>query len=369
MQHLLAVSLFAACASAQTFLHLPASGLPETTELASYNLRPFMQTNSRVQMFFSATEVGSQGFLANALALRYDGPIPQVGAPGPFAIQRLRIAVGTTTVPLPAADFGANLSQPLTPVFDGPWTYLPDPGFGSPHPFGGPGNSLRFPFVAPAAIAIPPGGWFVVDLQMTGNNIANFGFSHAIVDGVRTSGGPTTGTAVDFGQGCPAAPAQPAATMTTTGVYAPGAAHFVGGQNLGANSFVLCMVGGDNVNSQYGPLPVNLPGTSCDLFTSGELWFFMLANGAGAIVPGQGSALSVPANTAFSGVTVYEQLLAFSPAANFFGMALSNMRAVTLGSLASPGIGVYTVSHGADADATIADSVDPFGYAVRLEVN
>ena len=88
---LTAVLLLANLACAQNFLYLPASLSPNTVELPSYNLRPFMQTNSRVQMFFSAAETGSSSFTASALSLRYDGPIPQVGAPGPFTVQRLRI--------------------------------------------------------------------------------------------------------------------------------------------------------------------------------------------------------------------------------------------------------------------------------------
>lgn len=371
MQRSLAVfSLLASLAGAQSFLHLPASTSPNFVELSSYNLRPFMQTNSRVQMFFGATETGSSSFTASALSLRYDGPIPQVGAPGPFTVQRLRVHVGATSVAQPDASFGSNLTQPLTTVFDNTFSYLPDPGSAFPHPWAAPGNSLRIPFSTPINVTIPVGGFFVVDLQMEGNNIANFGFSHAIVDGFMASGGAVNGTAVNFGQGCGIDVNAPAATMTTTGTHAPGAAHFVSGQNLGANTLALAILSGSNTTSQVGALPWNLPTTSCNLYTDLDLNFVMFTDAQGAIAPNQQmGAISVPANPAFSGVTIYEQIVSLVPGANPFDLVLSDARAITLGSFTPPSIGVYTVSHGADANAAIADRVEPFGYAVRLEVN
>src|SRR5712672_2928567 len=157
-----AVAALAVTASAQNFAYLPASLSPNTNELPAYKVRPFMQANARVQMFFDATEAGSSSFIADHLSLRYDGPIPQVGAPGPFTIQRLQIRIGATAVALPGARFADNLSQPLTTVLDSAWSYLPDPGSAAPQPWGDPGNSLTFPFTAPATVNIPPNGWLVI---------------------------------------------------------------------------------------------------------------------------------------------------------------------------------------------------------------
>src|SRR5687767_1195240 len=123
------VLLLASAATAQGFLHLPASLSPATSELPNYALAPFAHGNSRVQMFFAASDVGASSFTANGRSLRWGGPLPQVGAPGPFGIQRLTLRIGATSVALPGATFAANLSQPLTTVLDGPWTYSPDPGF------------------------------------------------------------------------------------------------------------------------------------------------------------------------------------------------------------------------------------------------
>ena len=369
-RQLLTVLLLAATAAAQNYLYLPASTSTNFVEQSSYNLRPFMQTNSRVQMFFSATETGSSQFAASALSLRYDGPIPQVGAPGPFTVQRLRVRVGTTQTSQPTASFNGNLTQALTTVYDGVFTYLPDPGSAFPHPWEAPGTSLRIPFSAPLSISVPTGGWLVVDLQMEGNNIANFGFSHAIVDGFMTTGGATNGTAVNFGQGCSVSPTSPSATISTTGTHAPGAAHFVAGQNLGANTIALMVLSGSNTNSQFGPLPFNLPSTGCNLYTDIDLNFVMFTDASGSIAPNtQMGAVSVPADPAFAGVTIYEQFVSLVSAANPYGFVLSDARAITLGTFTSPGIGVYTVSHGADANAAVADKVEPFGYAVRLQLN
>lgn len=371
MQRLLASALFlCATLSAQGFLYLPATLPTNSVELGSYNLRPFMQTNSRVQMFFSATETGSSAFTANAISLRYDGPIPQVGAPGPFTVQRLRVHVGTTTVARPDATFGTNLTQPLTTVHDGVFSYLPDPGSAFPHPWAVPGTSLRIPFSAPVNIVVPSGGWFVVDLQMEGNNIANFGFSHAIVDGHLTTGGVADGSASNFGQGCGVSATAPAATIGSTGVHAPGAAHFVNGQNLGANSFAILLLSGSNTTSQVGPLPWNLPGTGCDLYTDLELSFVMFPDANGSIAPNQQmGAISVPANPAFNGVPIYEQFAAIVPGANAWDLVLSDARAIVLGSFTTPTTGVYAVSHGGDANAGVGDKVEAFGYALRVETN
>ena len=367
---LLPFLLVTATAAAQSYLYLPASTSPNIVEQSSYNLRPFMQTNSRVQIFYSATEVGGSQFAASALSFRYDGPIPQVGAPGPFTVQRLRVHVGTTQVAQPTASFGANLTQPLTTVYDGAFSYLPDPGSAFPHPWEVPNTSMRVPFNAPLGVTIPAGGWLVVDVQMEGNNIANFGFSHAILDGFMTTGGATNGSASNFGQGCSASAGAPAATISTTGTHAPGAAHFVSGQNLGASTIALLVLSGSNTTSQYGQLPFNLPTTGCSLYTETELSFLMFTDANGSIAPNsQMGAISVPAEPAFAGVTIYEQFVSLVQSANPFGFVLSDARAVTLGSFSTPTLGVYTVSHGADANATVADKVEPFGYALRIQLN
>ncbi|MCY2956241.1 MAG: hypothetical protein NT107_04310 [Planctomycetota bacterium] len=368
-QLLIPILALSGIVTAQTYVIMPASTNVAVAELPDYNLRPFMQTNSRVQMFFSATEAGQSSFTATALSLRYDGPIPQVGASGPFTIQRLQLSIGSSTVGLPSATFASNIPQALTPVFDAPFSYLPDPGTSSPQGFGDPNDTLTIHFTTPALVTIPTNGWLVIDLQMTGNNIASFGFSHAILDGVRTSGGTTNGTSTSFGTGCGTTSTAPAALISTSGSYAPGAAHFLAGQNLGANALVIGLVGLSNTMSNLGPLPLLLPGTSCQLLASPDLLMFLQSNSSGAIAANQQSAaIAVPASTAFSGLQLFEQLIAFAPAANAFDMISSDARAVVLGTIAAPLLGIYTVSNGALADATIADKVDPFGYAVRLQL-
>lgn len=356
--------LAAASLSAQNYLALPATANP-ANELPNYSLVPLMQPNTRLQMFYDAVEVGSLPFLVDELSLRYDGPIPQVGAPGPFSITRLQIRVGVSSVPNPTADFAANLTQPLTTVFDAPWSYLPDPGFASPHPWGGPNGTLTFPFTTPAPIAVAPGQWFVIELVMEGNNIANFGFSHAIVDGAATTGGLTNGTAANYGQGCSASAAAAAASATTSGLYGPSGTHFLRGSNLGANAFVLAVFGLSNSNA-FVPLPFTLPGTACTLLASPDLTIGTLADANGAIPAAQAIPLTVPANTALSGLALYEQLAALVPTANPWGIVLSDAVAVTLGSWAPAGRGTWAVSHDTDAVANYANAVKAFGYAVRL---
>lgn len=356
--------LWAASLPAQNYLLLPATATP-SNELPNYSLVPLMQPNSRVQMFYDATEVGATAFTALELSLRYDGPVPQVGAPGPFTITRLQIRIGVSTITTPGATFAANLTQPLTSVFDGPWSYYPDPGMSFPHGWGDPNGSLTFPFTTPVPIVVLPGEWLVVDVTMEGNNIAQFGFSHALLDGANTSGGLTNGTAVAYGQGCSASAAAPPASASTSGLYGPGGAHFLAGSNLGANAFVLGAFGLSNT-SAFVPLPFTLPGTACTLLASPDLTIGAIADASGTLGGAQAIPLSLPADPAFSGIVVYEQLASLVPAANPWGIVLSNAVAVTLGSWFPLGRGTLAISHDTDASATHANAVKSFGYALRL---
>ena len=352
--------------SAQSYLTLPATAAP-SSELPNYTLLPLMQVNSRVQMFYSATEVGSSNFIANQLELRFDGPVPQVGAPGPFLIQRLRIAIGTTAVAMPGARFADNLTTPLQPVFDAPWSFYPDPGSSSPHPWGAPNGSLTFAFQTPAAITIAPGSWLVVDVQMEGNNIANFGYSHALLDGANTTGGPVDGQAMNYGQGCSTGGTAPSASISSNGVRAPGAAMFLTGQNLGANAPVFGIFGLSDTTSTFGALPYRLPGTGCDLLTSIDLTTLLVADAAGAITGTQpGAALAVPADPGFIGLGLFAQLAAYAPGLNPLNLVATDGLAISLGSLDPLGRGTYQVANGDSATAPVANSVKPFGYAMRL---
>ncbi|MBL8722806.1 MAG: hypothetical protein JNK49_02105 [Planctomycetes bacterium] len=362
----LCLAALGAAVPAQSFLSLPATANP-ASELPNYTLLPLMQVNCRVQFFYTAAEVGMAQFQADQLEWRYDGPIPQVGYPGPFQIQRLRIDIGTTTNPMPGPRFADNLSQPLQPVFDGPWTFMPDPGSAFPHPWGGPNGSLAFPFQAPAAIDIPAGGWLVVDVRMEGNNIANFGYSHAILDGAPTSGGVVDGNLQLYGQGCPVAPGRPAASLSVSGTRAPGAAYFLSGQNLGAFAPVFTVFGLSNSHSGFGALPFPIPGSTCSILTSIDYYGVATADAAGFLSANQpGSAMAVPANPAFAGVQIYSQLATLAPSASAFGVAVSNAAAVTLGSFQPLGRGTYLVGNGDSALAPVATEVRAFGCAMRL---
>ena len=366
MRTILTACLCAAAASlsAQNYLPMPATANP-AAELGNYSLVPFMQPNARVQMFYDAAEVGSNQFVADGLSFRFDGPIPQVGAPGPFQITRLQLRIGTTTIAAPSADFAGNLTQPLTTVFDGPWSYLPDPGFGMPHAWGGTNDTLTIPFSTVAPLTVAPGEWLVVELVMEGNNIANFGFSHAILDGAPTSGGVTNGTVAGYGQGCSSAVGAPAATITTSGIYAPGGAHFVTGQNLGANTLALAVFGLSN-SVAFAPLPFTLPGTACSLYASPDFTLPATTDANGNLTAAQGLVLSLPADPNLSGIVVYEQLASLVATANPWGIVFSNAAAVTLGSWAPAGRGTYLVAHDTDQLAAYANQVRAFGMAMRL---
>ncbi|MEZ5965719.1 MAG: hypothetical protein R3F56_17930 [Planctomycetota bacterium] len=363
---LVLATLLAGAASAQNFLYMPASRAPQTQELGSFRIVPLMRPSARTQMFYDATEAGSASFLATGLALRYDGPIPPVGAPGPFTIQRLTIAVGTTTRAIPGPDFAANLTQPLTTVFDGPVTYWPDQGTSGPEPWGAANDRLNFPFTQPVQIAVPAGGFFVVDLTIDGNGLN--GQAHTMLDAALGAGGPVDGIVSNRGVGCSVTTGGTNATISTSGIHAPGGVHSIWGDALGANSPVFAMIGGSDTTAPFGPLPLLLPGTACHIYTSSDVMLPLRADGAGSLAPfARGSTVAIPALSLFQGAVLFEQLAAYVPGANPFNLVLSDERVVQLGTLTPISPGFYAVSHGFDAAAPIADDAGPHGYALRVQ--
>ncbi len=362
----LAAALIPAPIAAQSFLHLPATSSPAQTELPAYSLEPFTRANARVQLFYDASEVGATSFFADGLDLRFDGPIPAVGAPGPFQIQRLTLRIGTSTVASPGATFAANLSSPLVTAFDGPVTYWPDQGSQSPAPWGGSNGSLSFAFVRPVPIAIPAGGWLVVEIAVLGNNLN--GAAHAMLDADRGPGGPVDGFASSFGTGCATSTSAAPASIRTAGVHAPGVAHSITGQNLGANAPVAAALGASASVGPLGSLPLALPGTSCLIHTSWEGFLFGSADAGGAIAAGNPAfTVAVPPIPWFAGATYHAQLFSVVPGANPpFGLVLSDRRTVQLGSLNPRARGMYMVASTTSATAPFADFAGELVLAVRL---
>ncbi len=355
--------------SAQSHLYLPASFSPNQNELNRYDWVPLMQPDARVQAFYGATETGTPAFVATGISLRFDGPIPQVGLPGPFTIKRLRVRVGTSTVGQPQSVFADNLTSALATAFDQQVTYWPDNGSRMPEPWGGQNDTLTFPFAAPVPIAIPQGGWFVVELLIEGNDIA--ARAHAMLDGQLGSGGPVDGSANSFGAGCSAGANLPAATILTKGIHAPGAAHSIYGQNLGANAPVVTMLGAsDTMHAQLGALPFAVPFTTCNVYTSWDMTLPQQANASGAIPEWTpSSVVAVPATPALNSFTVHSQLISIVAGANApWNLVFSDKRTVTLGTLSPLSEQMFTVSHSGSATAAIADKVAVFGYAMRVRM-
>ncbi len=356
----------ASALTAQQTHYLPKSFAPETAELGYWSDVPMMRQNARIQLFYDATEVGSSSLVATGIAFRYDGPIPKVGAPGPFTIQRLQILIGTTSVGLPGAHFDSNLSRSLSVALDQKWQFLPDPGSQTPDVWGGPQGTLSFPFRTPVVLQIPQGGMLVVELRVEGNDIG--ARTHALLDAVKTTGGPVDGTATSSGSGCQASATAQPATILTSGTHAPGAAHSIWGKNLGANSIVVTMVGASDQVGQLGPLPLTLPGTNCAFATSWDFFFVQLADAAGNLEENAvQSLLAVPPLATLNGATIFEQLIAIVPGANVHNLVTSDKRTVMLGSITKPSKGVYAVSNGRRQDAAVADLVEAAGYALRID--
>jgi hypothetical protein len=363
----LVLTLCAASAAAQAYLHLPATDRPATSELLHWSEEPFMRPHARMQVFYSAAETGAAAFVANELTLRFDGPIPRVGSPGPFAIQRLKIQIGTTAVAQPASVFAANLTQPLTTVFDGAHSYWPDQGTFFPEAWGGLNGALAFPFAQPVTVAIPNGGWFVVDVTMDNN--ANDGRTHALLDAARASGGVVAGTATKGALGCSAGGAGPA-EIFADGVLAPGGALSLHGTNLGAGSTIATLLGASDTAYGTLPLPLRLPGTNCDLLVAVDLVVPQTADANGTLPKyAPSTLLPVPPEPAFQNAILHAQHLAIVPAANPpWGLALSDKVRVALGALTPPDRGVWKVANPDASGAAIARVFAADGLAMRIRM-
>ena len=352
-------------AHAQTHLHMPASLSPELSDLGNWAEVPWTRPDARMQQFFSEVEVGASSFVATGLDLRFDGPIPMVGAPGPFTIQRLTVKIGTSTVPVPGPVFDSNVTGSPTIVFDQPITYWPDQGSETPAPWGGLNGGLSMAFTTPVAVSIPPGGWLVIEISVAGNSLT--GSAHAMLDGEVGPGGPYEGLAFSSLVGCSIPGGQPA-TITSTGVHAPGAVHFLGGSNLGANSPVIALIGLSDTQAAFGPLPFNLPGTSCFAFTSWDLSLSTVADAAGSIRSNDPRmALPLSTHNVLTGLQYYAQLAALVPGANRWNLVFSDKRTVQLGGINPLSMGMYAVWNGDSSTAAYGDAAQEFGFAMRLQ--
>ncbi len=345
---------------AQTTVDLPAGFSPTNAELSGFTLVPLMQSNARVQMFYRGAQAPAAPLTATALELRFDGPIPAVGSPGPFQVQRLQLRVGTTAIAQPGAVFANNLTTPLATVFDGPATYWPDQGSQVPAPWGGLNGGLHFAFSAPLPVTVAAGEWLVVEMIVESNNI--LGGAHAILDGETGPGGPADGGATNSGQGCAISAGAPTATASSTGTRAPGAAHTLTAQGLQPTAPALAAIGLSDSTSSFGPLPLPLPGSNCTILGSADLVLPAFTDlGGSLIVP-----LPVPANPALNGVVLHEQAFAVAPGANPWNLVATDLHSVQLGAFTPPASDFYTVCHDSDAAAPVAQFASEFGYALRL---
>jgi hypothetical protein len=120
-------------------------------------------------------------------------------------------------------------------------------------------NKLRFPFTAPAPMAIPAGGCAFFDIWASTRTGTS---SNALLDFKQDgTGGVGTGTAVSIGTGCPASAAGAAATLLTAGQYGTGTAVSVYGAGYEPNRPMVTVIS----TAQQNP-PILLPGTtSCNI--------------------------------------------------------------------------------------------------------
>ena len=206
----------------------------------------------------------------------------------------------------------------------------------------------------------------MVEVAISGNNLT--GAAHAILDGHQGTGGPFDGSALSAGVGCSASVGAPPATITTSGVHAPGAVHYLEGQELGANAPVIAILGVSDTTSVLGSLPWSLPGTGCSIYTSWDVFLNSTADANGQTVVND-PALAIPlaVDPALNFVTYHAQFVSLVPGANPpWSLVFSDKRTVQLGGVNPNALGMYTVSHSTSDTAPFGDYTGEFGYAMRL---
>ncbi|MEO0479422.1 MAG: hypothetical protein AAF196_08075 [Planctomycetota bacterium] len=369
----LAVTLTPAVeAQGPNFLFGPMSFNADLAELPSLTAFPATTNNTRTQIFYGASELGSPLFTATEIAFRYDGPLPPTSPGVDFPITQLTVRVGTTAVGSPRGSFGGNLTSPLTTIFDGATTIRIDESNAAPEPWS---PSWTFPINPPLNVDLTGGGFFVVEFMIRGNSAAGAG--HGSLDQARQPEGAFGGTAVVEGTGCSAGAGQPIAAIQPFGtrpfsgaydVYAPGGAYSLNATGLGPNAPAALLIGfSDTFDPLFGNLPFQFT-PQCALLQSIDAFLPAIANPMGTITAQTpGSFFSIPPRPALQGTTLFHQFLSFVPTVNPpFGLVATNRARITLGGLTQPPFPLWTVAHRADPDAAFATDIGPHALAMRI---
>jgi hypothetical protein len=302
-----------------------------TTEQNSRNNYPFQRTGARVQNFVDASEFTSAGFVSTALSFRWDGATAGSGGSATFAT--FRMEVGTTPRAWNAigGNFAANrVGSTVRGSFSAAaYNFMyPSAITTQPKPWGASDldNKLRFPFAAPAPIAIPAGGCAFFDIWAA---TRTGGSSNALVDFHQDgTGGMGAGTQVTIGTGCPASATGTAATLLAAGQLATGTAVSVYGAGYEANRPMVTVVSA----TQQNP-PILLPGTaSCNIHVglAGVIMLPGTTSATGSTTAYEnGTFLGIPQGVV--GTIYLQRAAAITPyAGNTLGLQTSNGRSLTI---------------------------------------
>jgi hypothetical protein len=368
-------------ASAQTYLDMPASLNPNTTEGNTATNTPFMRTAGRVQCFYDAAEAGSSTFLCKGITLRHDGTNATPGNTTVFVITNLTIKAGTTAVNPSAMSsiYSTNMSGgSVTTGFSAGLNFTADQlAIAGPEVWGGNNNELVFPFATPIPISIPTGGAFCLDVTINGNT-NNFIANGRVDRHGGTGGQPVGGSVVTLGTGCPASSGAANATCAVTtvlvGGYGPASSHTVSGTGLGNNAIVLTALGFSGTSWAGVPLPLPVPGTvpTCSVYASLDTFFVQVADAVGGIAAySDSSMVGVPTDPLLNGASIFHQHLSLTPtwAGNPYGITFSNGVQVIFGNLVpSTSQSLWNSVHVFSNSAAVGNNAGPQALVVRVEI-
>ena len=346
-------------------LMAPTSAGVATTELPASSAVPLMVASCRLQQGLAAAECSQTSLLASRVALRYDGPTG--GAARAHAVQRVVVRLGTTGVPVDrlGSQFDTNLTQPLATGFDGALNFTTDG-----RAVAGP-ESFLGGFVVMLSQAVPIGiaatDTLLLDVATFGNaNLADPAELDALVDPANALG---LGSVTRHGNACPIGQGLPGAALDITGVFEPGGSFTIRGTGYLPNAPVVSVL-----TATLLPQPLAFPNTtpSCWIYVEPTTVFGTLsfaADGSGGLDGGRTGTLPLPKRPGMSGATIYVQNVSLATpwAGNSSGLATSNYRTITVGSMKNSALRGWVAHHDRDASAPVATTAYYGALALQID--
>lgn len=367
MNHRLIHSMLAlaVCLGPAMAQSLPVTRSTARKDLVGAGSDVLMKSDVRMQQFYAVREIGRSTVSVRAVSLRFDGP--SAGAAlAQHTIGSLEISIGSTgrAIDELTADFEFNLTRPLHPIVQRQqFVYHTDARATGVDAWGGHARELYFKLATPVVIQVPAGGCLVFEMRIADNSNGMAGDS-ALLDYHADTRAVTKGVAITEGTGCWHGVPM---TVDTIGDYEPGAAFFISGSGMPANSPIAMLV-----TERLVDQPFVFPGSlNCWVYADVATGFLlpMTSDFNGNILPeSESSGVPLPRSPRMRGSLLYVQAVAPMPVGSPYGTALtSDYRTIKIGDTPSPRVRAWNVSSDAGSDAPIANRSRAGALALRID--